>query len=140
MSCWCANFLSFPKSTATWPSEHLSARSQYCGRLGSDLYVWQAMILIGNAEAQGRIGWGTAAQRFAGEFVAGINRIQYNQGNGINAMAGRLFRALLLPIRDNLQTFMAWGPVVHIGWSRLRHASVGAGIAGMAPMPWQVYG
>ena len=38
--------------------------------------------------AQQRIGSGAAAQRFAGEFIAGINRIQYNQGNGINALAG----------------------------------------------------
>ena len=37
---------------------------------------------------QERIGSGAAAVRFAGEFVAGINRIQYNQGNGINALAG----------------------------------------------------
>ena len=86
---------------------------------------------------------GGAQQRkdLQGEFVAGINRIQYNQGNGINAMAGGLSQHVCLPIRENLQTFMAWGHAGQIGWSRLRHASVGrAGIAGMAPMPWQVYG
>lgn len=37
---------------------------------------------------QERTGSGPAAGRFAGEFVAGINRIQYNQGNDINALAG----------------------------------------------------
>ena len=37
---------------------------------------------------QEKIGSGAAALRFAGEFIAGINRIQYNQGNGINALAG----------------------------------------------------
>ncbi len=78
------------------------------------MYVWQVMILIGDAEAQGRIGWGTAAQKFAEEFVAGINRIQYNQGNGINAMAGRLPRALFLPIREILQTFTAWNPLCRL--------------------------
>ena len=35
-----------------------------------------------------KIGSGPAALRFAGEFIAGINRIQYNQGNGISALAG----------------------------------------------------
>lgn len=52
---------------------------------------------------QERIGSGAAAVRFAGEFVAGINRIQYNQGNGINALAGEytwldLAAALLLDV------------------------------------------
>ena len=37
---------------------------------------------------QEKIGSGPAALRFAGEFIAGINRIQYNQGNGISALAG----------------------------------------------------
>ncbi|CAL5225135.1 g7913 [Coccomyxa viridis] len=44
------------------------------------------------------IGLGPAAERFAGEFVAGINRIQYNQGNGINALAGMVS---LLPTIDS---------------------------------------
>ena len=71
-------------------------------------------MLTSDAEAQGRIGWGPAAQRFAGEFVAGINRIQYNQGNGINDMAGRPSQDLFLPIRDARQTLWAEGPVMQM--------------------------
>ena len=67
----------------------------------------QVMALTGDVDAQGRIGRGPPAQRFAGEFVAGINRIQYNQGNGINAMAGGLSQDLCLPIRDPVQNFWA---------------------------------
>lgn len=40
--------------------------------------------------SQDRIGTGAGATLFAKEFVAGINRIQYNQGNSINALAGVL--------------------------------------------------
>ena len=48
----------------------------------------------GGCCVQDRIGTGSAASLFAKEFVAGINRIQYNQGNGINALAGVLATAL----------------------------------------------
>ena len=37
---------------------------------------------------QARIGSGPSAQQFAQEFLAGIQRINYNQGNGLNALAG----------------------------------------------------
>ena len=37
---------------------------------------------------QARLGEGAAAQRLAAELVAGINHVQYNQGNDINAFAG----------------------------------------------------
>ncbi len=46
---------------------------------------------------QEEIGLGPAAERFAGEFVAGINRIQYNQGNGINALAGEQLSTVNFP-------------------------------------------
>ncbi|KAK9917016.1 hypothetical protein WJX75_010018 [Coccomyxa subellipsoidea] len=49
------------------------------------------------SELQDRIGTGAAANLFAKEFVAGINRIQYNQGNSINALAGMVS---LLPTID----------------------------------------
>jgi hypothetical protein len=39
---------------------------------------------------QERLGKSRGAQLLAKEFAAGINRIQYNQGNGINALAGVL--------------------------------------------------
>ncbi|BDA40407.1 Prenylcysteine oxidase [Coccomyxa sp. Obi] len=48
-------------------------------------------------EIQDRIGTSAAADLFAKEFVAGINRIQYNQGNDINALAGMVS---LLPTID----------------------------------------
>lgn len=37
---------------------------------------------------QARIGAGPSAELFAREFLAGIQRINYNQGNGLNALAG----------------------------------------------------
>ncbi|KAK9839631.1 hypothetical protein WJX81_001751 [Elliptochloris bilobata] len=49
------------------------------------------------AELKARVGVGKGAQRLAAELVAGINHVQYNQGNDINAFAGMVS---LLPTID----------------------------------------
>jgi hypothetical protein len=43
----------------------------------------------GLAGRQARIGSSQGAERFSREFIAAINRIQYNQGNDINGLAGQ---------------------------------------------------
>jgi hypothetical protein len=48
---------------------------------------------LGCCARQARIGDGAAARRLAAELVAGINHVQYNQGNDINALAGMVRRA-----------------------------------------------
>ncbi len=48
---------------------------------------------LGCCTRQARIGDGAAARRLAAELVAGINHVQYNQGNDINALAGMVRRA-----------------------------------------------
>ena len=38
--------------------------------------------------SQARLGSGPSAELFLKEFLAGIQRVNYNQGNGLNALAG----------------------------------------------------
>ena len=40
------------------------------------------------------LGGDTGSQRYAEEFIAAVNRVNYNQGNGINALVGTLMESL----------------------------------------------
>ena len=59
-------------------------------------------MIRGPVGQQARIGSSQGAQRFGREFIAAINRIQYNQGNDINGLAGRAACAAVHKLGNSL--------------------------------------